>query len=261
MTFNLPVGGNEKLRRLVEAIDADPEVQAYLQAANVTAIDRMGMNDHGYTHSRIVANVALKILRILLKRGVVPSSVEDHGLAVEDAEVIVVLGAVFHDVGMAVHREGHVEYAVPIAFRLFNKLLEGIYGERERALVISEALHPIVGHEAGRNPLTLEAGIVTVSDALDMAGGRARIPFTAGKVDIHSVSAMAVERVEITEGEEGERPLQIRIEMANSSGIFQIDGLLRPRVEQSRIREHIRITAEVRGRAEKRIVERFEIEI
>ena len=44
-------------------------------------------------------------------------------------------------------------------------------------------------------PLTLEAGIVRVADALDMAKGRSRIPFERGRVSIHSLSAAAIESV------------------------------------------------------------------
>ncbi|NOZ58816.1 MAG: HD domain-containing protein [Euryarchaeota archaeon] len=256
MAFRIPFNRNEKLRRVVSRIDQSEKVRAYIEAANTTAIARLGYNDHGYVHSKIVANLALKMLRVLVKHGLKPGVVRDFGLKEEDAEVVVVLASALHDVGMAVHRENHVEYGVVIAYPLLNELLEGLYGERDRAVVVSEVLHAIASHEVGVKPLTLEAGIVTIADALDMAGGRARIPFSRGKVDIHSVSAMAIEGVEVREGEDV--PLRIKIKMGNSAGIFQIDELLKPRVLESGLREYLHIEAEIRGE-EKRILERIEL--
>ena len=54
-------------------------------------------------------------------------------------------------------------------------------------------LQAITGHRDYGKPLTLEAGIVRVADALDMAKGRSRIPFEHGRVSIHSLSAAAIE--------------------------------------------------------------------
>ena len=53
----------------------------------------------------------------------------------------------------------------------------GIYDEPERTIVVAEALHAIIGHRRRGDPITIEAGIVRVADALDMAQGRSRVPF------------------------------------------------------------------------------------
>jgi len=118
-------------------------------------------------------------------------------------------------------------------------------------------LHAIVSHERHRKPLTVEAGIVCVADALDMEKGRARIPFEAGKVDIHSVSALSIEKVEITEGVE--KPITIKITMSNPAGVFQIDQLLKPRIENSGLKIFIHVVAEITGEKEKKIIEKLEI--
>jgi metal-dependent HD superfamily phosphatase/phosphodiesterase len=54
-------------------------------------------------------------------------------------------------------------------------------------------------------PLALEAGILRVADALDMAKGRSRIPFEAGSVSMHSLSAAAIDEV-IDRRRRDERP-------------------------------------------------------
>jgi metal-dependent HD superfamily phosphatase/phosphodiesterase len=122
---------------------------------------------------------------------------------------VVVLGSIFHDLGMVVAREGHEVYGALLASGFIEKYLEQIYSEEERTIISSEVLHAIVSHEDPRKPLTIEAGIVRIADALDMEKGRARIPFEAGKVDIHSVSALSIEKVDIHEGDK--TPVTIKI--------------------------------------------------
>ena len=62
--------------------------------------------------------------------------------------------------------------------------------------------------------------------------GRARIPFEAGKVGIHAVSALSIKKIEIEESEK--KPIAIKTTMSNSASIFQIDELLKKRIENSK---------------------------
>jgi metal-dependent HD superfamily phosphatase/phosphodiesterase len=238
-------------------VKEDVKLQSYWKCANVMAIDRMGYTDHGPTHVKIVANLALKLLRILMDKQVKPSIVRYYGMENEDAEVVVVLGAIFHDLGMVVTRHDHEKYSVLVALEFLEKYLTPIYSEEERAIISSEVLHAVVAHEQPNKPLTVEAGIVSIADALDMEAGRARIPFRSGKVDIHAVSALSIEKVEIIEG--AEKPITIKITMSNSAGVFQIDELLKPRIETSKLQEYIHVVAEITGKEERKIIEKFEI--
>jgi metal-dependent HD superfamily phosphatase/phosphodiesterase len=206
---------------------------------------------------KIVANSALKLLRILVDHKVVPSIVKNYGMKNEDAEVVVVLGSIFHDLGMSVTRERHEWYGALFAAEFIERFLQEIYSEEERTIVRSEVLHTIVSHEEPAKPLTIEAGIVRVADALDMEKGRARIPFQAGKVDIHSVSALSIEKVDIHEGDK--MPVTIKITMSNSAGVFQIDELLKPRIENSGLKDYMHVVAEITGEKETKILDKFEI--
>jgi metal-dependent HD superfamily phosphatase/phosphodiesterase len=255
--FNIPCRDNTKLKQLVDEIKEDVRLWTFWKCANVMAIDRMGYTDHGPTHVRMVANSALKLLRILIDRKVVPSVVQNYKMKNEDAEVIVVLGSIFHDLGMIVSRDGHDQVSALLSIEFLKKHLQAIYTEEEMAIITSEVLHAVVSHERHIKPLTIEAGILSVADALDMEEGRARIPFQAGKVGIHSVSALSIKRVEIQEGKE--KPITIKITMSNPAGVFQIDQLLKPRIENSGLRDYIYVIAEVTSEKEKRILEKFEI--
>jgi metal-dependent HD superfamily phosphatase/phosphodiesterase len=255
--FNIPLRDNAKLEHVIGEVKKDVRLWTFLKCANVMAIDRMSYTDHGPTHVKIVANSALKIMRILIENKVVPSIVENYGMKNEDAEVVVVLASIFHDLGMIAARDGHELISALLSEGFCQKYLQQIYNEEERATVTSEVLHAVVSHEVTRKPLTVEAGIVSVADALDMEEGRARIPFKAGKVDIHSVSALAIEQVEIQEGKE--KPVTIRIVMSNPAGVFQIDQLLKPRIVNSGLKNLIRVLAEVTGEKERNVLEKLEI--
>ncbi|HQJ08476.1 MAG TPA: phosphohydrolase, partial [Deltaproteobacteria bacterium] len=112
MDFNIPTKENAKLRMLIDRVTANAELVQLWKCANINAIDRSGINDHGEVHIRIVSNAALRILRLLVRGGVVPSVVKDYGLTADDAEVVVVLASCLHDVGIAVHRDDHEQYSL-----------------------------------------------------------------------------------------------------------------------------------------------------
>ncbi len=162
--------------------------------------ERLGMSDHSWVHMQIVLNIALRLSRLLTKGDVQPAMVTDHGMSVKDSEVVVAAGALLHDVGMSIHRADHEAYSLFLAREALQRLLDGIYEEPERSIVIAEALHAIIGHRRRGQPYTVEAGIVRVADALDMAEGRTRIPLEAGQEGIHSISAAAIDQVSISAG-------------------------------------------------------------
>lgn len=256
MELNLPLNGNKKLEAVVKRIEENTELQTYWYCCNINAIDRMGINDHGPIHIKIVCNLALKILRLLTEHGIETGVEREHKLTKEDAEVIVVLAACLHDIGHIVHRRRHEEFSIAIALEILEELLDSIYDEREKAIIKAEALHAMYAHETELEPLTLEAGVVKIADALDMEQGRARIPFTKGSPTIHAVSALAIEKVRIKKG--AEKPVCIEIKMSNSAGIFQLDNLLKPKLQHSGIKGFFEIRAEITGE-EKKILERYEI--
>jgi hypothetical protein len=255
--IRLPIRHNPKLKQIVDRVNGDDELYALWQAANVNAVQRLGMSDHGPVHVQIVANIALKLFRLLLDQSVQPGLVINHNLTNGDAEVVVVLASLLHDLGMSIHRIDHEQYSLLLARPKLKELLEGIYDVPTMTLLASEILHAIISHRAGGKPLTLEAGIIRVADALDMAEGRSRIPFQAGMVNIHSVSAAAVEQIKIDQGES--KPIRIVVRMSNSAGIFQLDELLKEKLEGSGLEPYVEVEAMIEGEAEKKLIQTFRI--
>src|SRR5437773_3736859 len=258
MKINVPVRGNRKLRRILERVNDDAQLKGWWHAANVNAVARLRINDHSWVHIQIVANIALKLLRQLTKHHVEPSVVTDYSYENDDAEVVVLLGALLHCVGMAVHRDGHEDFSLFLAEPKQRQLLEGLYEEPELTVIASEVLHAITSHREYGRPLTLESGIVRVADALDMAKGRSRIPFERGRVSIHSLSAAAIDDVVITDGVE--RPIGIEIAMNNSSGIYQVDELLGAKLRGSGLEPYVDVIAHIEGEAEKLLLPSYRLE-
>jgi metal-dependent HD superfamily phosphatase/phosphodiesterase len=259
MRITVPVRGNRTLRKVLERANADTQLKAWWHVANVNAVVRMVINDHSWVHIQIVANIGLKLLRQLTKHGIEPSVVRDYGMTEEDAEVVVVLAALTHCVGMSVHRRGHEDWSLFLAAPKLHELLDGLYEEPDRTVIVSEVLQAITSHRADGEPLSLEAGILRVGDALDMAKGRSRIPFEQGSVSMHSVSAAAVDEVRIGDGEK--KPVRIEILMNNSSGLFQVDGLLKAKMKGSGLEPHVEVIALVGAADEKLLVPEYHLEI
>lgn len=257
IVMNVPDRHNARLHDLIEAVNADDELYGLWLAANVNAIERLGMTDHGPVHVKIVMNIAVRLYRLLVDGGVEPAVVRNYELEVADGEVVVAAASLLHDIGMSIHRTDHEGYSLFLARPKLKELLSDIYDARTAAVMTSEILHAIIAHRAGGRPLTMEAGVVRIADALDMAKGRSRIPFAHGSVSIHSLSAQAIEAVHIAPG--SEKPVRLSIEMSNSAGVFQLDQLFREKLAGSGLEPYIELEARIEGEQEKRLFQEFRL--
>ena len=256
IAIHVPLRGNDLLESALANINQNEEIKTLWRVINVNAIDRLGMSDHGPVHFQIVANIALKLTRLLIKRGVPMTITENYDLPDKYAELVVLLASLLHDLGMSISREGHEEFSLFLANHHLRDILAFLPVET-RTIVTSEVLHAIIAHRSGGTPATVEAGIVRVADALDMSQGRTRIPYEAGNVAIYSLSAAAVDKVEILEGED--KPIQINVLMNNSAGLFQVDELLKRKLLGSGIEQYVKVKALIDSPVEKRLIKEFEI--
>ena len=251
-----PSERNRKLAALLAAANDDTQLKGRWLAQQTTA-QRLGMSDHSWVHLQIVLNMALRLYRMLHKHGVQSAIERDHALNTSDAEVVIAGACLTHDLGMSIHRIDHEAYSLFLAADTLPRLLEGVYEEPERTIVVSEILHAIIGHRSAGRPLTLEAGVVRVADALDMEHGRSRTSLETHLANIHSLSAAAIEEVRIVEGDT--RPIRIEIEMNNSAGIFQVDSLLASKLRGSGLEEYIEVVANIDAEHEKRLLRVYRI--
>ena len=256
MEIRAPSRGNRRLEALFAAAGSDVRLHAWWYMQQVTA-NRRDMSDHSWVHIQIVVNIALRLFRLLHRAGVEPAMVTEHDMRARDAEVVIAAACLLHDTGMSIHRTDHEQYSLFLAADRLPLLLEAIYAEPELTVVTSEALHAVIGHRRVGEPMTLEAGVVRVADALDMASGRSRVPFETRRPNIHSISAATIDAVTIEPGEQ--RAVRVEIEMNNSAGLFQVDELLATKLRDSGIEEHIEVLARIDAEHEKRLVPVFRI--
>jgi metal-dependent HD superfamily phosphatase/phosphodiesterase len=251
-----PSERNRKLAAFLEAANEDTQLKARWHAAQITA-ERLGMSDHSWVHLQIVLNMALRLYRMLRRKGVTSSIEADHGLRANDAEVVIAAGCLLHDLGMSIHRVDHEAYSLFLAADSLDRLLAGVYEEPDRTVIASEAMHAIIGHRKAGRPLTLEAGIVRVADALDMEHGRSRVSLETHLPNIHSLSAAAIDEVRVVPGEA--RTIRVEIEMNNSAGVFQVDELLANKLRGSGLEEHVEVVARIEAEHEKRLLRVYRI--
>ena len=226
---------------MLDRIESNPEITAYLEAQNVNPVDRKGYNDHGAKHVEIVRDRALRLYDLLKAGGVEFNGARQQGLDEADEPVIIALAATLHDIGHVVHRHDHPYYSIPLAADFLDDFLPSFYGVPEQVRIKAEVLHAILCHHTEEQPLTREAGIVRIADGLDMERGRSRVPYEEGGRGINTVSSQAIERVSLRQGEE--TPVQVVIRMNNAAGVYQVDSLLKAKMEESLLEDRIQTIA------------------
>ena len=238
------------LLKAYRLLEEDEEVNELLRVSNIMAVGRLKYNDHGIVHARIVSGTALHLLDLLVKAGREPSTLRDGtAKSMDDVRLIVLFSAYLHDIGNSVHRTFHEYLGALLAKDILNRLLPEL-GIRGRRLydIRQEVMHTIFATEYNTRCLTMECGIVKISDGLDMAEGRARVPYKMGKLDMHAVSAISIKKVEV---EPGEKPIKITVYMSDMAGLFQVEQVLMPKIVTSSIDSDVEVYINVDGKTRK----------
>jgi metal-dependent HD superfamily phosphatase/phosphodiesterase len=230
---------------MYQYLTGSPKVQSYLRSANRMAVSRLGYTDHGPVHAEVATWNALKVFDLLegtFKPNVVAEGIGD----IDDARLIVLASTYLHDIGMVVHRNEHNQASVQLASPILESKLDDIYGDPGKATdILSFIFHGIYAHDDDTQCLTLEAGMTKIGDGCDLTKGRTIVPFQQGKVDIHSVSAMAINDVRLSTG--STKPLQITVAMDNPAGVFQVQAVLEKKLSTSGLKDYVDIDVEVNG--------------
>jgi len=235
-----------KVNQMFHLLENDLEIQNTLRMSNVMAVERMKYNDHGPVHAKITAGSALEIFSLLTQE-VTPTTVQNKVCSIEDAKVVVLCGSYLHDLGNSIHRIDHQSHSCILANPILDRLLKTVYPD-DSALAVrlkSEILHSIFSHEEEVDCLSVEAGAAKIADGTDMAHGRTRIPYRTGKVDIHSLSALSITRVEVEKGKR--KPVQIMVSMNNPAGLFQIEEVLEKKIQTSGVQHLVEVIALDKG--------------
>ncbi len=259
-TINEAIKDFPKAKRTFQALLADEETATMLNLANYIAVKKLGYNDHGPIHAMITAANGLKLLGLVIESKIVDlDSIRGLGLSEDDAHVITVSGCYLHDIGNAIHRRQHEIFSMIYAKSICDRLMPEIYPEvSKRTEVTEQILHSIFSHDPAGTALTIEGAIVSIADGCDITKGRGRLAFDMGKHDIHSISALSIESVEIGKGKT--KPIEIHVKMSNSAGIYQVQETLASKVARSPLRNHIEIVADLlpsKAQPEQHILDRM----
>ncbi|MHA2056562.1 MAG: phosphohydrolase [Candidatus Thorarchaeota archaeon] len=239
------LNGESRALEMYQYLTGSPKVQSYLRTANRMAVSRLGYTDHGPVHAEVATWNALKVFDILeetFQPNVVAEGIGD----IDDARLIVLASTYLHDIGMVVHRNEHPQASINLAGPILETKLMDIYNDPAKATdILSFILHGIYAHDDDTQCLTLEAGITKLGDGADLAKGRTKVPFQKGKVDIHSVSALAIDNVILERGKE--KPLRITVGMDNPAGVFQVEAVLEKKISTSGLQDHVKVDVLVNG--------------
>ncbi|GEM86660.1 phosphohydrolase [Meiothermus granaticius] len=243
-----------------ELLSGDSEARGHWNMANYITVRKLGYNDHGRVHALITGAASIAILGLLVEHGVKPDVMESGVGDLEDTYLTVLLSTMLHDIGNQVHRMGHEAFSVMLAIPVLDRVLSKVYQDPEKCTELRAfMLHSITTHDLSPEPLTIEAGVTAVADGTDIAKGRGRKAFALGSVDIHSISALAVDEVQILRGDKV--PVEIRVKMNNSAGIFQVEETLTKKVLNSPIRDYVTViaTTDETGENDQRIIRRVRL--
>jgi metal-dependent HD superfamily phosphatase/phosphodiesterase len=234
-----------KCSKLWDIISKDEEIFNILEQANKVSIVRMGFNDHGRVHAKIVLLNALKIYKILESKGINGNIITDGIGDSEDVRVALMLAAYLHDIGMSVSRKSHDIIGAILAKDIVTRVLNNIYNDIGKiARIRSLIFECILCHLGEYTSTSLESKIIATADGTDMTKGRARIPYKISKPDIHKFSALSIENVEIKEGVK--KPIRIIAEMNDTTGIFQIEAQLMQKIRDVGFSDYVEIVAKIK---------------
>jgi len=233
---------HSKAKLVWEAFKDDPFIRGLWEMSDYIAVTKMHYNAHGDTHTKVVAANALKILDILVKKGIEIDTVSDDIGDIDDAYLIVLAAALLHDVGNQIRRENHYDMSVILAIPILNQLLPKIYGDSMKlAQIRGSILHCIGTHMEEVKSYTLEASILKIADGTDITKGRSRLYYDPESINIHSVSASSIGEVIISEGDG--KPVKITVQMTNSAGVFQVQEILCRKLKTGVASQYIEISA------------------
>jgi metal-dependent HD superfamily phosphatase/phosphodiesterase len=250
------LGLSGKAMEGAKLITKDEEIQVMQEYANNVSIVRLGYNDHGPVHMRIVV-LNVIIMMGLLRQAGIKTNLETEGVGdFEDSLIGAIFAAMFHDLGMSISRHDHEIHSANLAMPILDRLLSAIYhgNIHKQVMVRCLALEGISGHMGNRTIHSLEAGVVQIADGCDMTKGRARIPMAMGHSSkggyIHQYSANSIEEVRLSPGQE--KPIRIDVYMSSEVGIFQVEEVLLVKIASSTAKPYIELYAQVKGGKPKR---------
>ncbi len=249
------ISNSPKAQQFYKAALSNEEFRALWDACNYIALKKLFYSDHGPMHGFVTARNALVILEILKNKKILVDLIEDGRGDWDDAQLVIIAAALFHDVGNAIHRELHWLTGPVLLQNALDEELNKIYSKEKATFLKVYIFNIIYSHESFEQKVTMEASIVGLADYTDITYGRSVGILTQGKYNIHTISSAAIQRVLITPGKK--KAIRIIVELNNSAGIFHVEEALVKNCFSGLLKEQVEILAQVvplNRKSEKKIV-------
>ena len=228
-----------KTCRAYQLLMQDARMTAHWEMSNYLTVGKLKYNDHGPIHARVTGAYAMQLMRYLLDARAPFDVIESAAGDADDACLVSLVAVMMHDIGNSLHRTGHEALSVVLAQPLLQEWLCSIYPDTmQRTLIQNFILAAIQCHDIHPPPLYMEGAVVAVADGCDMTKGRARMPIDLGKLDIHGVSALAIEDV-VIHPLPGDAPVEIEVRTSNSAGIFQVEETLVRKLNVTPLKDYV----------------------
>jgi hypothetical protein len=258
-TIRLLTTRRPKTARMYSLLASDIHANALWNLSNYLTVGKLNYNDHGPIHARVTAAYAMQFMTLLSEHDVPFDVVKSGAGDLDDTFLVVLAGIMLHDIGNALHREGHEAMGVVLAQPILDRMLPQIYADVEQRHIIATFVSSCIQcHDIRPAPLYMEGAVVAVADGCDMTKGRARMPFDLGKIDIHAISALSIEDVSIRPCNDCGVPVQIEVQMSNSAGIFQVEETLVKKLLVTPLKNYVTVkasTIDPRSQNDKRIIQ------
>ncbi|HLD59673.1 MAG TPA: HD domain-containing protein, partial [Candidatus Bilamarchaeaceae archaeon] len=130
-------------QKVLTFLRTDNQVDYFLSMSNCVTVTRMGYNDHGKIHARIAALNAMRALKLLNEKNIIPNLVSEFKTAeFGDSLEIVLFSAFLHDIGNSIIRQNHEVWGMVLVRELLNRFYEGKdeLSERKKLMIMEGIL-------------------------------------------------------------------------------------------------------------------------
>jgi metal-dependent HD superfamily phosphatase/phosphodiesterase len=211
-----------QLPQIFDSILKDPRILSYYRLGDFMATYEYKTTPHDLNHAKRAAYYALSIYDHLHSRKIKSDIVKAKIVDLKEAEAIVLMAAMMHDIGNTVDREKHPTYSVFLAEPVISDLLGEYFPER-KAVMYPMVLHAINAHSSrGIPPETLEANCVALGDRCDVSHKRIREDY-----HVKRFKSLVDETIENIDINSKVTPLTIDVYMDDPLAIFRVERIIK----------------------------------
>ena len=234
-----------RAEKIFQRFESDHRIMELQFLANNFTVNRLGYNDHSRVHAYVVTRNALKIAEVLRRKGIKFNIVKEGLGDYQDVITVISVASFIHDIGNSIHRSRHGMLGAILA----SPILDDHLSQENKYMLLKTAIMEAIYAHNDDEAISIEASVVKVADGTDMTEGRARLPYEKGVFDIHSISALSINDVEITDGQV--RPLRIVVEAEHTAALFQVEMVLGQKIKSSALRGNVEVLMKMSSVGEK----------